>query len=115
MGGRNMNEAIDGEALTKGLSSVIVALCADYARREAAILGGKISPRTKMEYKYINHNIYEGAAEIVGERFARLYIDEIGNKVGYAYTAHPAVSEVEYKLEKRAVRVNIARRLHLWD
>ena len=115
MGGRNINEATEGEALVKSLSSVIVALCADYGRRESAILSGEISPRTKMEYKYINHNIYEGAAEIVGERFARLYIDEIGYKVGYAYTAHPAVSETEYKLEKRAVRENIARRLHLWD
>ncbi len=111
--GRRRVEKVENVSGT--LDGVVTALCADYGRREAAISGGTVSPRTSMEYRYINHHIYEGALEIVGERYARLYIDEIGNKVGYAFSAHPAVSEAEYKIEKRKVRLNIAKKLHLWD
>ena len=104
---------INGYGYTPTLNDVIVALCADYGRREGAILEGVVTPRVGMEYKYMNYRIYEAAAEIVSERYARLYIDEIGGKVGYAKTAHPAISERMYKIEKQEVKINIAKKLHL--
>lgn len=98
---------------TDTLDAVIVALCLDYDRRAAAVEKGAVSSRCGMEYKYLNYRIFEGAAEIVTERYARLYINEIGRKVGYALTEHPAISERKYKVEKREVKINIARKLHL--
>lgn len=98
---------------TDTLDAVIVALCLDYERRAAAVELGVVSSRCGMEYKYLNYRIFEGAAEIVSERFARLFINEIGRKVGYATTEHPAISERQYKADKREVKINIARKLHL--
>ncbi len=97
------------------LDSVITALCADYDRRESAINEGSVSPRIAMEYKYINYNIFTASAEIVGEKYALMYIREIGNKQGFASSEHDAVCESTYKIEKRDVKINIAKRLHLAD
>ena len=95
------------------LDRLIVAFCADYSRRSCAVAENSVSMRTEMEYKYLNHRIFEGAAEIVGSRLAELFIDEIGRNVGYVNSAHPASCEASYKSEKRAVKLSIARKLHL--
>ncbi len=100
---------------TPTLDALVVAICADYARRETAIREEAVSLRTRMEYKYLNYRILEAAAEIVGERYAMLYIEEIGSKTGYARSKHDAVGEGLYKEEKREVKINIARKLHLID
>lgn len=102
-------------ALPSTLDGVVTALCADYGRREEAIRDRSVSPRTAMEYKYINHNIFIAAAEIVTEKYARVYIDEIGRKLGYAASEHDAISEAAYKNEKKEVKISIAKRLHLLD
>ncbi len=111
------NRRIDKEACgyTPTLDALVVALCRHYDRRATAVESERVTPRTGMEYKYLNYRIYEGAAEIVGERYASLYIDEIGKKTGYAATAHDAVSERVYKEEKQEVKINVARKLHLLD
>ena len=98
---------------TKTLDQLVVALCADYERRKSAIGIEAVSPRCAMEYKYMNYLIFEGAAEVVGTSFAELYINEIGRKIGFAATKHPAVTEQTYKLEKQEVKINIAKKLHL--
>lgn len=95
------------------LDRLIVAFCADYDRRKLAIELRSVSTRTEMEYKYLNHRIFEGAAEIVGAAYAELYIYEIGSGVGYANSRHPASSESTYKREKQEVKHRIAEKLHL--
>lgn len=100
-------------ACSPTLERLIGALCADYQRRCRDIDLGRVEVRVEMEYKYINHRIFEGAAEIVGPEWALLYIEEIGRNVGYVNSAHPASSEASYKREKREVKLSIARKLHL--
>ena len=113
MGTRRIDRTACG--YTPTLDALVVALCADYARRANAVESERVTPRTGMEYKYLNYRIYEGAAEIVGERYADVYINEIGRKIGYASTKHDAVSERTYKEEKQEVKINVARKLHLLD
>ena len=59
---------VDGYCDT--LDALIVALCADFPRRAEAVLQNRSERRTLMEYRYVNFKMYEGAAEIVGERLA---------------------------------------------
>ncbi len=100
---------------TDTLDSIIVALCKDFERRSEAVKAGKCSVRTAMEYKYINAVIYDAASEIVGVRDAITYIGEIGERIGYAASGIDYVSESTYKQQKKEVKLNIARRLHLVD
>lgn len=109
MGAGRMNEV----EYTKTLDRLISAFCQDYERRRSAIESGKLPIRTEMEYKYLNHRIFEGAAEVVGAQFAEIYINEIGSGVGYAKSDHPASCESGYKREKREVKLAIAAKLHL--
>ena len=95
------------------LDRLVTAFCADYERRLSAIADKSVSMRVEMEYKYLNHRILEGAAEIVGAELAELFIDEIGRNVGYVNSRHPASCEASYKREKREVKLSIARKLHL--
>ena len=95
------------------LDKLVVAFCADYGRRREAVAEGSMGMRTEMEYKYLNHRIFEGAAEVVGAELAELYIEEIGSNVGYANSKHPASCEAGYKREKREVKLSIAKKLHL--
>ena len=104
---------LKAEEIKGTLDELVIALCADFGRREDASAGPEINPRCRMEYEYLNYRIYEGANEVVGERYARLYINEIGKKIGFAQSKHTAISERMYKLQKRLVKYNIARKLHL--
>ncbi len=96
------------------LDGLIIAMCKDYARRERALMTKSCSPRTMMEYKYLNIRLHEAAQEVAGEH-ASAYINEIGEKIGYAYSKAGAVSESTYKMRKKEVKLNIARKLHLID
>ena len=95
------------------LDTLIIALCLDYRRRERAIEERSASKRTDTEYRYYNFKIYDAVSEIAGARFADQYIDEIGNRVGYAKSTIGCVSETIYKQYKRLIINNIAKRLHL--
>ena len=97
------------------LDSLICALCLDYGRRREAIEKKSVGRRCETEYKYLNYFIYDAAAEIVGERYAEVYIREIGEHTGYAKTEIDCVSEVTYKNYKRMIMDNIAKKLHLRD
>ena len=97
------------------LDTLVIALCIDYARREAAIISRSLSKRTDTEYRYYNFKIFAAVAEIVGERYADGYIKEIGNRTGYAKSEISGVSEVTYKNYKRLIKNNIAKKLHLRD
>ena len=105
---------ITDRELNSSLDALIVAMCRDYKRRESAIRAGELSRRTLMEYRYLDYRIFDGAADVVGCEDALIYIDEIGNKIGYANTALE-VSERTYKERKAAVKRSIARKLHLCD
>jgi hypothetical protein len=108
-----MGAGRESMSLPLTLDKLVGAFCADYGRRREAISEGSVGIRTEMEYKYLNHRIFEGAAEIVGSELAELYIDEIGRNVGYANSKNPASCEAGYKREKREVKLSIARKLHL--
>ena len=94
---------------------MVVALCADYERRQGAITERSVTHRTEMEYRYLNFKLLSAAEEIVGVARAEAMIREIGNRVGYAYSELYDVSEVSYKKKKQEVKTNIAKRLHLID
>lgn len=97
------------------LDTLVIALCLDYARRQQAILERTATKRTDTEYRYYNFKIFDAAAEIVGERFAEQYIEEIGGRVGYAKSSVDCVSEITYKDYKRRIKDNVAKKLHLCD
>ena len=95
------------------LDGVVVALCADFGRRMVAIDRGELSRRCEMEYRYLNYKISDAATEIAGQRLAPIYIKEIGSRCGYAKTEAYYVSESTYKRQKREIKLNIAKHLHL--
>lgn len=102
--------------MERTLDKLVVALCADYKRREAEIGASSVTHRTEMEYRYFNFKIFDAAAEIVGEKSAYAYIEEIGEHRGYADSEFiEDISERTYKMRKLQVKENIARRLHLID
>ena len=106
-----MNDGAYGETL----DNLIVAICRDYTRRENAITDKCCSARTAMEYRYLNSSVLRAAIEVAGESDGRMYIYEIGEKIGYAYSSVEDVSEGTYKQIKKEVKRNIARKLHLFD
>ena len=102
--------------MEKSVDMLVVALCADYWRREEAVRARSVSHRTEMEYRYYNFNIFDAAAEVVGEHFAEGYIGDIGERRGYAVSElADHCCEKSYKMRKFAVKKNIAERLHLID
>ena len=101
--------------LTPTVDAQVVALCADFRRRQEAIREQSVSHRTEMEYRYLNIKLTDAATEIAGERTARDYILEIGGRKGYACSELYYVSEATYKQQKQQIKLNIAKRLHLVD
>ena len=112
MGARYIKQTELGYTAT--LDGLVVALCADYFRREDAIAERNRSRRVDMEYRYLNFLMLDAAAEIAGERAATAFIEEIGSRIGYASSAIP-LSESAYKVRKQEVKLSIARKLHLLD
>ena len=97
------------------LDILIVALCLDYSRRQKAITEHSVSHRVDTEFRYYNFKMYDAAAEIVGEKNAECFIEEIGRKIGYAKSSLYEISEATYKTYKKLIKENIARKLHLCD
>ena len=102
-----------GVNLDRSVFALVVAICADFERRRELIEKGNIPRRVEMELRYLNVKIYDAAAEIVGDDNAEQFINEIGNKVGYAKTEVWDMSEYTYKCYKNEVTRNIAKRLYL--
>lgn len=100
---------------TDTLDGVIVALCRDYCYRRDKGVGQGYSRRTRMEYEYIDSILLRAAGEITGESDAEKILAEIGERVGYAYSAIEGVSESTYKIMKKEVKLNIAKKLHMLD
>lgn len=94
---------------------IVEALCAHYMIRERAILEKTVSDRVRMEYVYINSKIFEAAAEVVDEEFAKKFISDIGRGVGYANTKIDGFGETNYKKIKQAIKRKIAEKLNLVD
>lgn len=99
---------------TDTLDGIIIALCKDLGRREDAVRDKCCSKRTAMEYEYINSRIHTAAREIAGDE-ADIYIHEIGERTGYAYSSVMKVSESTYKKMKKEIKFNIAKKLHMID
>ena len=105
---------IKDEGYSDTLDYLIIAICRDFRTRQRAISEKSFKRRTLMEYEYLNRRLIEAASDVVGDDY-ETYIDEIGNKVGYAYSEIDDISETEYKQRKREVKISIAKRLHLMD
>ena len=105
---------VSDRGFSETLDFLIVAFCRDFETRERSIKEKSCQRRTLMEYEYINHRIYDAACEIVGGD-GEIYIQEIGEKTGYAYSKVAGVSEPTYKTRKKEVKLNIAKKLHLID
>ena len=105
---------VNEEGFSKTLDLLIIAFCRDFDTREQAIREKSRNRRTLMEYEYINRRLIEAAKEVVGNEY-RIYINEIGDKTGYAYSKINYTCETDYKCKKREVKLNIARKLHLLD
>ncbi len=98
------------------LDGLVVALCRDYSRRVSDIESGYIGRRTLIELRYLNIKLLGAAAEIAGERYAEVFVREIGNAVGYAKSELiDRMSETSYKRYKALIKNNIAKKLHLKD
>lgn len=95
------------------LDRLVTALCLDYSRRQKIIEERSASKRTDTELRYYNFLIYDAAAEVVGERDAEIYINEIGRNIGYAKSTASYTAESVYKGYKQYVKENIAKKLHL--
>lgn len=110
MGARYIND----ESYVDTLDYLIIAICRDFRTRQRAIEEKRFRRRTLMEYEYLNRRLIEAASDVVGDDY-ETYIDEIGNKIGYAYSKIDDISETEYKCRKKEVKISIAKRLHLMD
>ena len=98
-----------------GLDAILVGLCLDFSRREETLREGRGNYRMRMEYEYLNSRILEAAREECRDAAeARLYIEEIGTKTGYA-GSRAECSETTYKQRKQRIRRNILKKLHLID
>lgn len=97
------------------VDAIVIALCGDVGRRRRKIKSGSVTRRTEMEFRYLNYKILEAAIEVVGEEEAEIFIKEIGEKIGYARSSLMHHSEATYKNRKKAVKANIAKKLHLID
>jgi hypothetical protein len=104
-----------GKRIRNSVDEVVIALCLDYERRQRAIEQRSATRRTETEFRYYNFKIFDAAAEVVGEAKADIYINEIGNRIGYAKSSLDCLSEVTYKKYKRKAMDNIAKKLHLCD
>ena len=103
------------EVLPESVDAVVTALCADFWRRASSIEQGRSRRSTDAEHRYLNYKITAAATEAVGGYEAEFFIREIGEKVGYAKSEMTWISEATYKKRKRAVKVCIAKKLHLID
>lgn len=100
----------------KSLSAVLEALCLDYDRRRLAIAQGRLSRRVLHEYRYLNDRILYAAFSVTGDiELSHVYIREIGERIGYAYTVLEEVSEITYKRRKALIRRRILEELRLLD
>ena len=99
--------------MDKSLEDIVIALCADFERRNLAIKEKSLPKRVLMEYKFLNLRILEGAMEIVGTKNAILFIDDIGARRGYAKSNIDEMSESTYKQKKAEAKLNLAKRLSL--
>ncbi len=101
--------------LAPTLEGCVVALCADFERRETLIGEKKLSVRTEAELRYLNYMISEAAAEVTDAPLVNIFIEEIGGRIGYAHSRAVYLGESSYKLQKLKIKENIAKKLHLLD
>ena len=110
MAGALINRDID---LPPALEIMIMAMCADYFRRAQIICSKNSTYNVIMECRFLNYRILEATVEIAGEYNAETFIKEIGEGTGYSKSGLWRLSESQYKKQKRAIKINIARRLCL--
>ena len=96
-----------------GIDAIVVALCADFARRQRVIDSRTAEHRVDMEYRYLNFKIFNAARHMLCERDALIMIEERGGEVGYARSRLEYVSEKTYKEYKRRIKDLIAVALQL--
>ena len=99
----------------KMVYDIVAALSAHYGAREEAILKNSVCWRVRMEYAYLNSRMLDASAEIVGSKYAKAFIMDIGRGIGYANSKIDAFSESSYKKSKIEIKRRIAEKLNLID
>ena len=98
----------------QGIDAIVVALCADFPRRQAAIEARTARRRVDAEFRYLNFKIYEAVRRVcLDDEEAEVLIEEIGKEVGYARSRLDYLSEFTYKRYKRRAIDGIAEELYL--
>lgn len=92
---------------------VVVALCADYDRRERALRCHSATPDVLSLYETLNRGIDRAIAEICEARICTDMRRDIGAKRGARRTPLYFMSEGTYKRRKRDTQHRIAETLHL--
>ena len=113
-GGKMRGEYVKG-VLLPTLDALVVAVCADYERRESLLRSEVLSLRTRAELRYLNYIISTATAEIAEPCYVNLFIDEIGSRTGFAHSAIEGMGEEAYKIRKMEIKRNIAKKLHFCD
>ena len=97
----------------KSLKLLIRAQCLDYFRREEELEKADLPRRVRMEYAYLDSKIEEAVRSVVGDKLCLVFIEEIGEGVGYAKSKVYCYSERIYKEKKRECVRRIAKKLYL--
>ena len=101
--------------LSKSLDMLVSALCRDFERRAELASNPETSHRVDIELRYLNAKMIDAATEVVGDRLSERFIIEIGSGIGFAKSEIDDMSESTYKLYKKRVKENIAKRLYLTE
>jgi hypothetical protein len=92
---------------------VVVALCADYERRERILRRQSATPDVLSLYETLNRGIDRAVAELCEARIRTEMRRDIGAKRGARRTPLYFMSEGTYKRRKRDTQHRIAEALHL--
>jgi hypothetical protein len=107
------NGLLAASRLSPSLDGLVRAFCMDFPRAVmlSAAQGSHFGEGAGIAF--YRDAVYEGAAELCGDRMAEQMIREIAQGTGYAKSELYELSEVTYKHYKMLTKGNIARRLGL--
>ena len=102
------------DALPQTTYWLVVAICADYDRRAAALRKNELAQDTAAKFRHLNEAV-DSALECIEDAEWRTYLmQDIIHKRGYAWSQlSPFVAKNTYYKRKRLVAYRIAQSLNL--
>lgn len=101
------------EKLPPEAQRVVIALCADYDRRERALCKGDADAAVLANYACLNRTIDRAVAAVCEEGICRQIRADIGARRGARRTPLYYLGEGTFKRRKRAAEYHIAKALSL--